>query len=209
MAVKINIMLNEFILVLAVSIDTFMVSLACGADCIKIPIKSALGVGIVGAVMMTVSVYCSEIVNNFIPANVSSGICCAILCAMGGMNIIKWIIEKHKHYKIESKEILDDKENSSILDVFICGSCADCDNSKEISIKEAIVVSFLMSLDSIAGGVAGGSNLNIWVVSISTLIVQSVTVWVGSLIGRKYANIPDVSFIGGLLLIILGITKVI
>lgn len=203
-------MLNECIFVLAVSIDTFMVSLSCGADCIKFPIKSAICVGLIGALMVAISIYFSEVVYQFIPSKVCSSVSCAVLCAMGGMNIIKWLIQKHKDYRVSTREMLhNDDENKSVLDVFVCGSCADCDNSKEISIKEAIVVSFLMSLDSITGGIASGNDLNLITVSVSVLLVQSISVWIGSLIGRKFSKIPDISFIGGILLIVLGIFKVI
>lgn len=203
-------MINEYIFVLAVSIDTFMVAISCGADCIKFPIKSSICVGMVGALMVAISIYCSEIICNFVPNRVCSSVCCGVLCAMGGMNIIKWLIQKHKNYRASTKEVLqNDIENKSVLDVFVCGSCADCDNSKEISVKEALLVSFLMSLDSITGGIASGSSLNLVEVSVSVLIVQSISVWIGSIIGRKFSNVPDISFIGGILLIVLGVLKVI
>lgn len=200
-------MLSECMLILAVTIDIFIVALSCGSDCIKIPIKSAISIGLVGAIIMLISLYFSDMVCKYIPSKICSGICCAVLCAMGGMNIIRWILEKHKNYKVTKQKLIEDTLDSSILDVYVCGSCADCDNSKEISIKEAILVSFLMSVDTLVCGIVGGSNLNIWFVSVGTLVFQSVSVVIGSWIGRKCSKVPNISFIGGLILIFLGITK--
>lgn len=200
-------MFSECMLILAVSIDIFIVALSCGSECIKIPIKSAISIGLVGAVMMLVSLYFSDMVCKYIPDKICSSICCAVLCVMGGMNIVKWILEKHKNYKVTKQKLTEDTIDNSILDVYVCGSCADCDNSKEISIKEAIVVAFLMSVDTLVCGVVSGSNLNIWYVSIGVLIFQSFSVLMGSWLGRKCSKVPNISFIGGLLLIFLGITK--
>lgn len=194
-------MISELILIVAVTVDIFIMSISCGTDCIRIPIKSAISIGIVGTVIMAISLYFSDIVSSIISFKVGSVICCAVLCAMGGMNIIKWILEKHKYRK--------STKDASMLDVFICGSCADCDNSKEISVKEAIAVSTLMSLDTLICGVASGSSLNVYVVLIGTFIFQSISVLVGCLIGRKFSKVPDISFMGGILLIVLGIFKVI
>lgn len=199
-------MLDELILAVAVSIDTFIMAISCGMDCIKIPFKSSLGVGIVGAIVMVISILLSGIVCQYIPNKMCNILCCAVLCAMGGMNIIRHMIERHK--KLKSIQFLDD-DKPSIIDVYLYGSYADCDKSKEISIKEAIVVSFLMSLDTVVTGVAGGNSLNVVFLGVSTLIIQSVTVWLGSIIGMKSAKFPDVSLVGGLLLIILGISKIV
>jgi putative Mn2+ efflux pump MntP len=123
---------------------------------------------------------------------------------MGLTNITRWIIEKRRNTEKSSSQ-----KNTSPLDVFVCGSRADCDNSKDISIKEAISVAVLMSLDTLICGVATGSDLNVAVVLISTFVLQTLAVLGGSNIGRNFSKIPDISIFGGLLLIILGILKII
>jgi putative sporulation protein YtaF len=197
-------MLDEFILVIAVTIDMFVMSISCGMDRVKIPIKSALVISIVGTIIMTIALYFSNIVSLFIPKKIGLYICCAVLCFMGLTNITRWIIEKHRNTEKSSSQ-----KNTSPLDVFVCGSRADCDNSKDISIKEAISVAVLMSLDTLICGVATGSDLNVAVVLISTFVLQTLAVLGGSNIGRNFSKIPDISIFGGLLLIILGILKII
>lgn len=197
-------MVNEILLVIAVSIDTFVMAISCGIDCIKIPFKSALGVGIVGAIMMVISILLSDIICQYIPIKLCTILSCLILCAMGIMNILKYFLDKSKRLKSMS---ISHEDNPSIIDVYLCGSCADCDKSKEISIKEAVTVSFFMSLDTVATGIVGGNNLNIIFLGVSALIVQSLTVWWGSILGMKSSKFPDISLLGGLLLIVLGILK--
>jgi putative sporulation protein YtaF len=199
-------MLDEFILVIAVTIDMFIMSISCGIDRIKIPIKSAVVISIVGTIIMAIALYCSNIVSMYIPRKVGLGICCTVLCAMGIMNIAKWIVEKRHAYR-EIKSTL--QKGVSMWDVFVCGSYADCDHSKDISISEALSVSILMSLDTLICGVATGSDLNVAVVLVSTFVLQTLAVLVGSSIGRNFSKIPDISIFGGILLIILGISKII
>lgn len=199
-------MINEAILVVAVSIDTFIMAISCGMDCIKIPFKSALGVGVVGSVMMILSVLLSDIFCNYIPYRFCNILCCVVLCIMGSMNIVKHILEKYKKFKSLQVE---STEKPSIIDVYLCGSCADCDKSKEVSVKEAVIVSFFMSIDTVATGLVGGSSLNILFLGISVLLVQTFTVWLGSILGRKSTKFPDISLLGGILLIILGIFKIV
>ena len=200
-------MLNELLLVLAVSIDTFMMSLACGTDCIKIPFKSALCVGVIGAIVMTVSVYCSELVCMVVPDDICNSICCAVLCSIGTMNITKSMLERSNRVKNLDYTNSATNDLPSVLDVFLCGSCVDCDHSKVVSVKEACIVSLLMSIDTLAGGIAGGSSLNVATVLILTLAIQTVTVWIGSIIGLKCSKVPNLSAIGGVLLILLGLSK--
>jgi putative Mn2+ efflux pump MntP len=100
-------------------------------------------------------------------------------------------------------------EDSKLFGVYLCGSRADCDHSKDISIKEAVSVALLMSLDILVCGTVSASSLNAWVLCFGVFVVQTLAVLLGSFIGKKFSRVPNISFIGGLLLIMLGITKVI
>jgi hypothetical protein len=124
---------------------------------------------------------------------------------MGLMNIAKCIIEWYKTYSHSKHTPLED---SKLLGVYLCGSRADCDHSKDISTKEAVSVALLMSLDILVCGTVSSSSLNAFGLCFGVFVVQTLAVMVGSFIGKKFLRIPNISFIGGLLLIALGVSKV-
>lgn len=190
-------MVNELLLVVAVSIDAFVMAVSCGLNCVKIPIKSAVLFGVVSAIVMVLSVCFSDVVYQYVPNQLCDILSCVILCAMGIMNVVRYYLSKR-----DSSHKCDDTQK--LTDVYICGSCADCDRSKVISLGEAVMVSLLMSIDTLATGIVCGNDLSILFLGALTLIIQTLAVWLGSILGMKSTTFPDISLLGGLLLILLG-----
>jgi putative sporulation protein YtaF len=199
-------MLDELILTLAVSVDIFIMSISCGMDGVNVPIQSAISMSVVGTVVMAVATVLSSLVDRLVPKGVCVVISCVVLCTMGLMNVTKCVMERYRTYRHSKHTPLED---SKLLGVYICGSRADCDHSKDISIKEAVSVALLMSLDILVCGTVSSASLNAWMLCFGVFIVQTLAVMLGSYIGKKFSKVPNISFIGGLLLILLGITKLI
>ena len=97
-----------------------------------------------------------------------------------------------------------------IIDIYIDETKADLDNSKTISLNEALYLAIALSIDSIAIGFGTGiGNINYFAVVILSLIWDIIAIWSGLFLGEKFIekiNV-DLSWLSGILLILLAFLK--
>ena len=99
-----------------------------------------------------------------------------------------------------------------ILSVYADPSTADADCSKSLSSKEAAVLAITLSLDNLPVGIGLGlSKVPLLCIIASAIIAQEFALRTGYLLGNKLSEKLsfDISWISGVLLIILAITKLI
>ena len=60
-------MWNAFLLVIALSLDSFLASLAYGGEHIRIPWKSAVLISLIGVLFLSFSLYTAAFIQQFIP----------------------------------------------------------------------------------------------------------------------------------------------
>ncbi|MCL2821937.1 MAG: manganese efflux pump, partial [Firmicutes bacterium] len=75
--------LEAFLLTLAISIDAFASGFAYGAGKIKIPILSILIITAIGSVFFGVSLFFGALIGQVIPSLVAQIVCSAILIGLG------------------------------------------------------------------------------------------------------------------------------
>jgi putative sporulation protein YtaF len=89
---------------------------------------------------------------------------------------------------------------------------ADLDQSKTISLKEAVILGFALSMNAIAGGFdAGITRLNVWIASLFVGILSYLLILICGYIGRHYAaeKLGDkASFLSGIILILIGLHQI-
>ena len=89
----------------------------------------------------------------------------------------------------------------------------DFDNSNDIDIKEALILSFSLTIDSLCIGIGSGMlKINSYLFPIFVATFHLAFLLVGDILGKKLANISRLpsniwSIISGLLLIIIGICR--
>jgi putative sporulation protein YtaF len=104
------------------------------------------------------------------------------------------------------------KNRNRHIDIIIDECSADCDNSKVLSLGEAMMLSVSLSLDSLASGAGAGlEGTNVIRTGIMALICGFIVMTAGEFSGRvlKTKSEKNFSWIGGAVLIMLAVIKII
>jgi putative sporulation protein YtaF len=192
-------MLKILLLVTAVSADSFAASIGFGSAKIKIPFKSALVISIIGTVSLSLSVLFADVIGLFLSAAACRWVSFCLLMLLGIYNLshdsIKNEIKKHK------------KDKSFAVNLYLDETAADKDNSKSLSAGEAVALAVALSADSIVTGVSAGlTKVNIFVLSLTSLIFGIMSIILGCLIGQRLSlkKTMDFGFMCGGILIVLA-----
>ena len=204
-------LLEAFLLVAAVSLDSFVASFAYGTNKIKIPPLSVAVISVICSGMLAVSLFFGSLLRDYVPEAVTKGICFTILFLLGVVKLfdsaIKMRIRKHK---IDRQMKFSFLSLQVILNVYADPEKADIDRSKVLSPLEAVSVTVALSLDGLAVGFGAGlANIDFFQAVIICLLFSAVTVGIGSLLGRKLAEKTNLNltWVGGVLLLVLAFLK--
>lgn len=195
-------MFRACLLALAVCMDTFLASASCSFSGIQIPKKCALLISLTGTVFLTLSLTGAEILNQLLPEQVFKTIGFLILCLLGSSQILKNFLtaffEKHRpHWNWKALGL--------VIDICFDETLADTDHSKTLSLKESVIYSAVLSLDSLASGLGAGIERNwIPVCLIFTFSAGYVLTLLGCRIGKIFPMKINLSWIGGILLLFLA-----
>lgn len=204
-------MVQSFILVFALSIDSFLAALAYGVEKISIPVRSAFLVSSVGVVFLGISLYTATFIQQFIPAYVCSFISFAIFFMMGVSSLfqgtIKQFLKKCKRRKLQ----FEYSGISFVLDVFLDETKADKDHSKSLSLKEALYLAIALSIDSLVSGFALGISIhNPLFVLVISFCIGIFVILIGSKLGQHMIVFTrwNLSWISGVLFIVLAFSRI-
>lgn len=205
-------MVDSILLVIALSFDSFLASLAYGTEKIKIPIKSAILISLVGVVFLGLSLYTASYIQQYLPQDIASILSFVIFFLMGLSSLFQGTIKsflklcQRKRLKFSCKGIF------FVLDVYVETTKADFDHSKRLVLKEALYLAIALSIDSLVSGFAFGIHIyNPFPVLCFSFCMGFFVVIAGSFIGCKttaFAN-WNLSWLSGILFIILAVTKII
>ncbi len=206
-------MLEILLLVLSVSIDSFIASISYGSSKIRIPLISALIVDIISSSMLGISLILGSFIQNYISITTAKIFSFTILFFLGLYRLFEGLLKSYINNKAKDSPSLHFKlfDFNFVLQVYANETKADIDNSKVLSYKEAIYLAFALSLDSLAVGF--GSSLvliNYIEVFVVAIIIGILTIILGSYIGKSFAEIIDLdlSWLSGAMLIILAFLRV-
>lgn len=201
---------EAILLVFALSLDSLAASFAFGIEKIKVPILSAISINIVCSSLLFISLIFGSFIRTYIPSNVATYISFGILLALGILRLLDIIIKKYIKKKDLTPSTCKNGFGRFILTVYADSAKADANDSKTLSLSEAITLALALSIDSLAAGFGVG------VLSVNHLLIVSfafifgmIAVELGCLIGRKIASITsiDLSWISGVVLIILAFLR--
>ena len=208
-------MLVITLLVLAVCIDSFATSITYGIGKIKIPFHCTLLINIIGAAMLAASLMLADFISDRISINSIKILSGRLLFIMGAVNLffpfIKSIFTHCKGKELTNFALV---KKSILLVIYLDETKADLDKSKSLSVKEACFLGVALSVDSLASGFSGGLGIcqgyfiyGVLLCFFLGLIGINLGARIGRLISLRVSNRLDLSFLSGILLIILGFTK--
>jgi len=205
--------LESILLVLVLSIDAFAASIAYGLNDIKIPIRSILVIDFICAFFLGLSMLIGSMFRMLIPERILIIISFFILLSLGIYYLFEGIVKANLEKVLKSNRKI--KVNvfnlGLIVEIYVDQTKADINFSKDLSSKEALYLGAALSLDSIAVGFGSGiMDINYLQVVIFSLIFGIIAIWGGLLVGRKFAlnTKIDLSWLSGIILIILAISKI-
>lgn len=167
-----------FLLIIAVSADGFCSAFGLGASGITIPPRSAAVISASGSAFLALSAAFGGAAVRFIPNGVCGIVSSVILVLLGIFNLFHTSFEK-------LGEKLPEK---SKLRVYFSDEAADCDKSKDISCKEALVLSAALSADSLAAGLGAGlGSIPIVPIAVLSFLVEFCFVTSANVLGKKAA----------------------
>jgi len=203
---------ESVIFVIALSTDALIASFAYGSNKIKIPMISVQVISFLCTAVLGISLLLGTFLKPYLPSSILHVVSFAILFIIGVIklldNIIKSMIDKHAMINKQIKFQLLDLH--FILNIYANPKDADIDNSKTLSPKEALSLAIALSIDSMVAGVGAAlSNVSILAVLITSLILSTLAVKLGELIGHKLGEKSPfgLSWLSGAILISLAFLK--
>lgn len=207
-------MLESLLLVSSLCIDSFVASIAYGTSKINIPPLSTIIINLVCTSTLAFSLFLGSVVKNFLPGNIPAILGFILLITLGVYRLFEYMFKSYITKKSRSDIPLTFKifDFNFVLEVYADEIKADFDKSKSLNSKESFYLALALSLDSIAVGFGSSLvNINYLQVLILCFIIGILAVSIGVFLGRKFAeklNL-ELSWLSGILLIILAIVRVI
>lgn len=202
------------VLLSAISIDTLGTAFTYGISCIRIPPKSSVVIHSISSLIVVASYFAGSFLSSRISPVLTDIISFIVLMLIGTAKLFDNIIKRsllkcNAHKKDISFSLMS---LNFILSVYANPSVADADCSQTLSAKEAAILAITLSLDNFPVGIGLGlSNAPIVYIVISAIITGEFALRIGYMLGKKMSkNLKyDISWIGGVLMIILAFTRII
>lgn len=202
-----------FLLIIALSIDVFLACVACGTEKIKIDNKTALCISGICSGVLFLSLTTGSLLDGVIKENYTGLLCFLGLFLVGVFKLseygIKVYIKKHKFLCKRVK--ITFSQLNFILSIYNNPVMADKDHSSVMSVAEGIFFALAMSMDGLFGGLgAAFLGINVWLTTLLNFIIGFAAVRIGSAAGRNAVRKRemDLSWVGGILFVILAFTKI-
>lgn len=202
-----------FLLVLALCVDEFVASIAYGSNKIQISWKEIVLINGICSLCLCAALAFGGILDTLIPRHLTKGICVVSLMILGIVKLLDYSMKQYinRHCGIQRDIRFSFSRLCFIIRIYGNPVCADRDHSKKLSVKEAVFFALAMSIDSlIAGTLAALMQIGIWKTAAAAFGVGVLAIYAGQLLGRKIASWSekDLSWMSGLLFLILAVTKI-
>jgi putative sporulation protein YtaF len=205
-------MYEIIILVLALCMDTFVASIAYGANKISISWIKIVAINGICSLCLGIALFAGSFIDRLIPGNVTKGAAFVCLLFLGIVRLMDYAIKKYinSHVSIHKDLTFSISGLSIIINIYGNPMAADWDQSKSLSWKEIVLLSFAMSIDSfVAGTLSGFLQIPVGMTVLVSMIMGIVVMYAGLFLGRKVAAEKnwDLSWLSGVLFMILAFSK--
>lgn len=206
--------METMLLILVVSLDAFVASIAYGSKKIKIPFPSILIINIVSSLFLGLSILFGFLLKRIIPGNITTTISFFLLFILGIYSLFESLIKGYLSSRPNSSKKVKLKlfDISFIINIYIDETKADFDDSKKLDSKEALYLGTALSLDSLTIGFSNSfGNINYLYTIVFSMIVGIMGVRSGLLLGEKIVKKSNInlSWLAGTILIVLAFLKLI
>ena len=206
-------MLQILILVLALCMDTFVASIAYGANKVNITWKKVFFMNGICSGCLGAALGLGGFIDNLIPENFTKAVCCTSLLLLGLIKLSDFLIKKYinSHCAVRKDISFSFSGLQVIVSIYGDPMAADWDRSQSLSWKESAFLAFAMSIDSlVAGTLAAFMRVPLGLTVITAFVMGIIVMYAGMYLGKKLAAKCswDLSWISGCLFIVLALSKI-
>lgn len=199
---------------LALSLDTFTAGVALGTQKIMVSFRSVLAISLTCSASLWIAVSLGGWIGNWISPRTGAVIGCIILVMMGSVRLFDGVIKELLRRCCENKEgmVFYRKNLKIFLQVCVDSAQADFNRSQSLSVPEAISLAAALSVDGLAAGVGAGIlDVSHWLIFLIAMLINLFAVHLGCRTGIRFSrkHEQDISWVAGVLLIVLGLIKLI
>lgn len=203
--------LQTVLLVTALSLDAFFVSLGYGVGGIRVTRQAALVVALCCSGVLAAGMLLGNLLGPLVSGAVTKWICVPLLALLGcvkiGNSALKALIRRHSRQGQVTFHLFDFR---CILNIYADPEKADADHSRVLSAGEALSLGVALSLDGAAAGIGAGLAGIPWLAAFAASMAMTVVfVLGGAALGRRLRRRRqgDLEWISGLLLLLLAVLK--
>ncbi len=206
--------MQTVLFVIALSVDVFLASAACGMDDIKIGIKTAPCISGICSGVLFFSLAAGKFFGSMLTEQSADMLCFAGLFLIGTYKLTEYGIRRYiRQNKFLCKRIkITFSQLNFIVSVYNNPVMADRDQSKEMSAAEGVAFALAMSADGLFGGLGAAlMGMNLWTAVGLNFVLGVAAVCLGSGLGRAAVKkcSRDFSWIGGAMFVVLAFTKIV
>jgi putative sporulation protein YtaF len=221
-------LLSLLVLGFAVSLDGFGVGITYGLRKIRIPWWSMFVIALCSATMIFISVQVGQMFSQFLSEKIASYFGAVILIGVGAFAIYNILNQKEQDPlssqgatpaesgsatvpKTKTVLELELKKIGLVIQILRTPSSADVDRSGDISIKEALILGFALSMDGFGAGI-GASLVGFHPLptALTIAIMTLLFLYSGMRVGMRFADtgiLRKMVYLPGIMLILIGISK--
>ena len=205
-------MFHILVLVLALCMDTFVASMAYGANKVHITWEKIVVMNAICSGCLGIALVAGSVLDGLVPESMTRTVCFISLFLLGVVKLLDYTIKKYinRHVSLHKGITFSFSGLRIIVNIYGDPMSADWDHSQSLSWKEVLFLSFAMSIDSlIAGALSAFLEIPVGLTMGTALIMGIVMMYAGLFLGRKLASRCkcDLSWISGVLFMILAVTK--
>ena len=200
------------LLILSLVLDAFAAAFACGAKGIRIPFLPALAIGAAGTFFLALSTSASLLFRPLLPEEAAKWVSFGILFSIGVFSVFQSALKERLRRAERGERNLRFKLAgiSFAVRVYLDETRADLDASKKLSVREALFLGAVLSLDSCGIGFGNGfSSRGSGFLLLFSIIAHPAAVLIGQALGKRLSGrLPGAfSAAGGGILILLALFK--
>lgn len=205
-------MLGSLILVVALCTDTFVASLAYGANRVHVTWGKVLLLNGICSGCLALALGMGSIIEALIPAELAHSVCFVSLFLLGFVKFLDYGIKAYinRHCRLRRNLSFTLSGLKVIISIYADPMAADADGSQSLGWREIVFLALAMSIDSLAAGtMAAFLEIPVGATLALSFLVGICMMYTGLWLGKKAAVRwhCDLSWISGVLLMALAVMK--
>ncbi len=205
-------LLNIFLLVSALCLDTFVASAAYGLNQVSLSRLQIAAINGICSLCLCLSLLFGALIDSLIPETFTKEICFFSLLILGCFKLLNASFRQYiRNHKSMHKNIrFSISQIRFIISIYTDPMKADADQNYCLSWREVIFFSIAMSIDSlIAGTMAAFLKIPVLLTALAAFLMGEFFTYLGLYIGRRISRCfpKDLSWASGILFIILAVLK--